>query len=282
VGVGDLARGYVYEIRPLPMLAAMLSALLGAALAGDARAFPPQGALVFLGLYAGHCMDSYVDYHVRHEPKFVYLGVFEDSGGLLGPRALLLGAGLSAALFLALLAALHASLAFTAAALLGLAIALCYAPFLDMRPWSVSAAYPTGVLLALLGGALLAAPGAPAARVAAVGLVVWVYLVGGKVVSDLIDLDSDRAFGKRTVAVVLGPRGARRVGYALCAAGLGMALALAALGAAPRTSALGALLAAPVLAASFRLPPERGVLLVVGAGYLWLLSLLAALAFAWP
>jgi len=272
-----LLRGLVYEIRPLPMGAALLAALLGVRVAhGELALAFPFLALVFLGLYAGHLLDSYVDYELRHEPKLVYLGIFEDSGGLLAGRELLAATAVSLVAFATLLASVaHAGLAFVLVALSGAAIAVAYAPLLDRNPVTVSLAYPVGVVAAFLGGALWATP-SPDPRLALFALVLATYLVGGKIVSDEIDLASDAAMGKRTAQVALGRARARRLGHALCVAGLAVATALALTGVASLVSLVGVAGAAALLAQSARMPVERGIVVLVAGGYVYLVTLFVA------
>lgn len=272
-GAFRLPRGLLYEIRPPPMLAALLVALLGALAAPgavDLRAFAPFGVLVFLGLYVAHLVDSLVDYHVRHEPKFVYMGVFEDSGGLLSARELATAAAVAGAAFAAVLVGLE-RLDLGLLGLAGLLLALGHATALDKNPVTVSLGYPVGVLLGFAGGWLSqgAALGWSTLRIAAP---IGVFLAGAKIVSDVIDHDADKAIRKLTVPVLMGKGRGRGLGYVLCSLGIALALATA-----PAPRVIGGLVAAGALTAvSTRMAPERGTLVLVAGGYCYVVALLAA------
>jgi len=87
-----------------------------------------------------------------------------------------------------------------------------------------------------------------------VGLMVTAILVANNV----RDVDTDRAAGKRTLAVVLGRQGGRRL-YAALVAGTFAALALeAALGAVPRLCLLGLLAAPPAVPVTAAVLRETG------------------------
>lgn len=274
----DIARGLVYEIRPLPMLAALLCAWIGVRLAGGGLGGAwPLLALVFLGLYAGHLVDSFVDYEVRREPKFVYLGVFEDSGGLLPGRVLLGATALSAVAFALILSlARPAGPLFYVVALMGLAVAVSYSPLLDRNAVTVSLSYPGGVVLALLGGFLIPAPSLTL-QAGALALVIGVFLAGGKIVSDQIDYESDLAMGKVTVPVALGVGRGALTGYALCAAGLAAAAGVALAGVLPRITLAGVVVASVLLVASTRFPVRHGIVVLVAGGYAYLAAILLAI-----
>lgn len=264
---------YAYEIRPVPMVATLLAAYLGALFAGGDVA--PDTLTLYLvavasALYCGHAVDSIVDYHLRGETKFVYMGFFEDSGGLLSARELGLAASVACLVFtLALLDVTRPGTLLFWISVAGLAVAASYSALLDRNPVTVSLAYPIGTTLALLGGVVLAG-GTDATRIAALAFPVLVYLVGGKIVSDLIDHDADRAIGKRTVVVVFGREKGKRIGYALCLAALLAALFSTAQGVLPPASAVGVALAGLCLAASYGMSAAKGVLVLVAGGYLFL------------
>ena len=87
-----------------------------------------------------------------------------------------------------------------------------------------------------------------------VGLMVTAILVANNV----RDVDTDRAAGKRTLAVILGRQGGRRL-YAALVAGTFAALALeAALGAVPRLCLLGLLAAPPAVPVTAAVLRETG------------------------
>ncbi len=269
------AVAFLYEVRPLPMVATWLAMLLGVLYAPgtvDAGLVVLYGIVVGSALYAGHAVDSYVDYHVRGEEKFVYMGIFEDSGGLLGPGDLLGAAAVATGVFAFVLWQVTdpGSILFIVS-LLGWVVAASYSPVLDQHPVTVSLAYPTGTTLALVGGALLAGGAAPG-RLAALAVPVLLYLVGGKVVSDLIDHDLDVSMGKRTAVVVLGKARGRALGYGICVLGLVAALGAVGVGVLPWTALLGVAAAAGALVWSRGMPPHRATLTIVAGGYVFLAS----------
>ncbi len=225
--------GLLYEVRPLPMAAALLTVLLGVGWAqGGLRGVPPSvGPLlgsVFFGLYTAHLMDTYVDVVLRGDSTpSDYPWYFRDSSGLLAPvRYPALVAGSAA---LCVVFALPASSAGgpAVALLLGgaLALALTYAPFVDRTTLGVSLGYPLGMAAVLLAS-FLSVDGTLDAPFLVLVAALVVALSGTKIRSDVIDVEDDRRVNKRTVAVVLGAPRAERLGYGLALAGLAAAALL--------------------------------------------------------
>jgi 4-hydroxybenzoate polyprenyltransferase len=246
-----LARGILLEVRPLPMAAALLVALLGALWAG-ARGAPPPPALpwvlaaVFFGLITAHLMDSYVDVVKRGDrtPGDLPL-LFRDSTGVLRDPEYGVGivaAGAASASCIVPVALFAGPLPAT---LLGaaLALSLVYAPLLDKTMAGVSFGYPLGACAVLLA-AFLSAGGSVDLPLLWLAGGLFTSLVGIKLRADVIDIAGDRAIGKRTVAAALGERAATRGGYALAAGGL-IALAFV-----PLAFPVTLLFALPPLAAS--------------------------------
>lgn len=263
---------YLYEVRILPTGAAVLSAILGFLYAGGS---PSVELLVYTfvvssALYCGHAVDSIVDYHFRGERKYVYMGIFEDSGGLLSARELGAAAVVASVLFWAALASLAGiSTTLFLISVAGWVIALIYSPLLDRNPFTVSLAYPVGVALALFGGYILGGgEGVPL-----VALPILLYLVGGKIVSDLIDYKDDSQRNKRTVVVVLGSNAGRTIGYMFSSTGLAVAFLLIMLGNLPEGSMLGIVSASILLLKSYTMRPPKSVLVLVAGGYLFLVSM---------
>ncbi|MBI4393415.1 MAG: UbiA family prenyltransferase [Euryarchaeota archaeon] len=275
---------YLYEIRPVPMLATLLAALLGALYAAtpgslDLTRLPVYLLAVAAALYCGHALDSLVDYHRRGETKFVYMGFFEDSGGLLSERELAAAAFVASAIWLiASLSLAPPGSALFAVSFAGFVIAALYSFALDRHPVTVSLAYPAGTALAMVGGFLLAG-GTDAFAILAIAVPIFVYLVGGKIVSDQIDFEADSAIAKRTVVVVLGRERAKWFGYSLCVAALIVALASAGLGYLPMISTAGIAGASILLFTSFRMEAAKGVLALVAGGYVFLISTIAPLIY---
>lgn len=233
-------RGLRSQVKPAFMAPAVGTALAGGLLAPSFAPAPGLAHALAVGaaLYVAHLVDEYVDAHVRGED--------EPS---VPARTALLAAAASGVACLALLGLLWAR-GRRAGALAGaplLALAVLYAPVLDRHPVAGTASYPVGVGLALVGGyaVQVGVDGASAVPppVAGVAGVLVVALSAVKVSVDRLDRDFDRRVGKRTVPVVLGGRGARRVSAALLVAAAGLVAGLVASGALPAV----ALLAVPIL-----------------------------------
>ncbi|MFB6090565.1 MAG: hypothetical protein ABEJ97_05850 [Halobellus sp.] len=192
-------------VRPTFMLPAVGMSAYGALLAPAASLDIGVAALhavaVGVALFVAHLRDGLVDGHVRGE---------EDPR--LPVAAFRWGIAIGTAVGIAIAAALYAVAgALAAVTLLGLlALALLHAPYLDRHPVSVTVDYPIGIALVIVGGYAAQDAAVPPA-VAAVAAVCCVLLAGIKVGIDALDADFDRSIGKRTIPVVLGPRGADRV-----------------------------------------------------------------------
>jgi 4-hydroxybenzoate polyprenyltransferase len=261
------------------MAAAVLCVALGHAWArGRLEAGDPLlgwlCAAVFFGLYSAHLMDTYIDGVKRADvTPDSYPLLFRDSSGYLPPRAypvsIAVAGGLCVAAAWVPVAAGGAVVAVPLA--IGLALALAYAPLLDRRLLGVSFGYPLGAVAALTAG-YAAAAGTLDARWAVLAAPVFVALVGTKVRADTIDLADDTRVGKRTVAVVAGPRVAVALGYALTVAGLSAAATLPWVVRAPLLFALPPAVAAGVVALTVRMDAFRGSMAMAGS----LFGLLAA------
>ncbi len=264
----------------MPMLATLLSAMIGGLLGGLREwefVFLLYLVAVFAALYCGHIVDSLIDYHYRGETKYVYMGFFEDSGGLLSRKELVV-AGLLASVvfFVALLSITSIGTALFWTAFSAWIIAISYSPLLDRNPLTVSSAYPLGTTLAMVGGYLLV--GARHFTVLlALAISVMLYLLGGKVISDLIDYDDDKRTGKQTVVVALGPKRGRRLGYLISALGLIIASFGSYTRLLPSPSLLGVVAAAGILVKSYSMNNPRSILVLVCGGYLFLAVLIVSL-----
>jgi lycopene cyclase domain-containing protein len=271
-GPGTALRALGSQVHPVFMLPPLASSAFGAVLAPSFA--PSLLALhllaVFLGLYTAHLKDGYVDFHVRGE---------DDDHPLTAVGCRLALAGASVAFFLAL-AAIVATVGPVAGLLTlpGWVIGYLHAPQLDTNPVTATAGYPAGVALALVGGHYVQAGGfAPVPL--AFGVIFLVTLSGVKVVDDATDVAYDRSIDKRTVAVVLGPRRARSLAYALMGVGLFLVVALAVEGVFPPAAALAAPVFATVAAVAYRADPELATMLLVRGAYLFLAVLVAAVWF---
>jgi 1,4-dihydroxy-2-naphthoate octaprenyltransferase len=257
------------QVHPVFMLPPLASSWFGAFLAGlDSVPLATVHAVaVFAGLYTAHVKDGYVDFHVRGE---------DDDHPLTatGCRVAMAGATL---LFVSCVVAIGVLVGPIAALLTapGWIIGYLHAPQLDMHPLTATAGYPAGIALALLGGYYVQAVALSPVAVA-FATVFLVVLSGIKVIDDAQDYDYDRSIGKRTVAVVLGRRQARRAAYGLMAAGLVAVVALAAVAVFPPSAALAPAVFALVALTTRRADEQRATMLLIRGSYLFLAVLVAA------
>ncbi|MFB6073477.1 MAG: UbiA family prenyltransferase [Haloarculaceae archaeon] len=272
-GAGAVVRALASQVHPVFMLPPVATALFGATLAGSFS--PPLAALhalaVSLALYTAHVKDGYVDFHVRGEDDDHPLTArgcrFALAGASVAFAACTLALGLAAGPGAALLTAP------------GWVIGYSHAPSLDTHPVGATAGYPAGIALALLGGYYVQARSLSPLPLA-LAAVFLVVLSGIKVIDDAQDLAYDRSIAKRTVAVVLGPRRARRVAYALMAAGMTGVIALAAaLPDLPDVAALATLPFGLVALVARRGDPELATMLLIRGSYVFLAVLVAAVWF---
>lgn len=217
----DWVRAVVQEVRPLPTLAAMTAGVTGMALAGGVEGWLPYVLLLGAILYVAHVKDAYVDYYVRREDQMYPWGSAPATGDLVSERglAVMAGAALLVVVFVPAWALGGERIVFYVLVAGMLVLAVSYSGSLDTHPLGSALAYPVGVGLATVAGAVLASGRVPLdVLVYAVPLVV--VLAGAKIVEDIIDAGHDEELGKRTVPVVLGPDRARRLGYGMVAAGM--------------------------------------------------------------
>ncbi|WP_135365657.1 UbiA family prenyltransferase [Halosimplex halophilum] len=272
-GETPAVRALLSQVHPVFMLPPLAASLFGGVFAGavDPAAAAAHVAALFFAVYTAHVKDGYVDFHVRDE---------DDSHPLSAPACRRALAG-STAGFLAALAAVWALGGPGAAALTAPTWALGYfhAPQLDTNTVGATMGYPTGIALALLGGFQVQAGRLTPAVVGLAG-VFLLFLSGIKVIDDAQDYDYDRSIDKRTVAVVLGERGAHRAAYALMATGMVAVVALAlGLRAVPPSAGAAALVFGAVALVARRAEPELATMLLIRGSYLFLAALVAAVWF---
>jgi len=260
------------QVHPVFMLPPVAAAGFGGLLSARYAVWPAalHAGAVVVGLYTAHVKDGYVDFHVRDEDE-------DHPMTARGCRAVLAASTLA---FWALVAALWVAVSPGAAALAapGWLLGYFHAPQLDTGPLGATLGYPLGVALALLGG-FYAQAGRLDPAVVAFAAVLLVVVAGIKVVDDAQDYDYDRSVDKRTVAVVLGVPGARRVANALLASGVLAVAGLAAVGVFPRASALAGVAFGAVALLARPAAPRRATMLLVRGAYLFLAVLLAT---TWP
>ncbi|MFB6219420.1 MAG: UbiA family prenyltransferase [Halobacteriaceae archaeon] len=257
------------QVHPVFMLPPVAASWFGSALAGAFSV--PVGALhmsaIFFAVYTAHVKDGFVDFHQRGE---------DDDHPLTERGCRLALAGASAGFF-ACLAGLWLVVGPGAAlvTLPGWLIGVNHAPQLDTNPVTATAGYPAGIAVAVVGGAYVQTRTVPATALA-FAAVFLVLLSGVKVIDDAQDYDYDRSIAKRTVAVVLGPAGARRAADGLMLAGLLAVVGFAAIGVFPASAVLAAAAFGAVAATARNAEPELATMLLIRGAYVFLAVLLVA------
>jgi len=284
VRIRDLVLGYVLEVRPPPMSAAVLAVILGSFMAYRVafdlgRLLLCAGAVAF-GLYTAHLKDTFADIG-RGEYRHGYRSRFGDAGLILERRHLLAGIVFSSIMFWAFVLYLSSisTWLFAPIALLCWLIAITYSPYLDKRYVTVTISWPTGVVLAFVSGYLVQT-GRIDPPIVLFGILFFVFLNGLKIYDDLPDVDVDRKTGKSTLPTLIGPVWAKRVAYALFYGVLGTVVLLIFAGPIPFGMIYGALGCVPFLVASQWLDPRRGVFVIV-AGIHVLIPLLVLACIGW-
>jgi len=257
------------QVHPVFMLPPVATSLFGGLLA-PSFALPTaaaHAAATFLAVYTAHVKDGYVDFHVRDE---------DDDHPMTdgGCRLALAGAAAGFAACLAALWALSGPLSAALAAPMW-AIGFLHAPQFDTNPVGATMGYPVGVGVAVVG-ANYAQADAVTPTALAVAAVFVLLLAGVKVIDDASDYAYDRSIDKRTVAVALGRRRARRLAYGLMAAALLVVVAAVPLGPFPPGTVVAAAAFGTVAALTRSADPELSTMLLVRGAYVFLAVLAAA------
>ena len=271
-GPGHAARALASQVHPVFMLPPLASSLFGAVVAGRV-AFGPafvHVAAMFCAVYTAHVKDGLVDFYVRGE---------DDDHPMTrrGCRVGLVAAGVG---FLLCLVALWQMVG-VGAVLVTLPtwfVGYLHAPQLDTNPVTATAGYPFGIALAIVGGYYVQTA-ALAPEPLAYAFVFFVLLTGVKVIDDAKDHDYDASIDKRTVAVVLGPRRARRFAHALLGAGMVAVLLLTGDGLFPPFALVAAVAFGLVAVAARGASPRLATMLLVRGTYVFLALLLIAVWF---
>jgi lycopene cyclase domain-containing protein len=276
-GIGAQVTALASQVHPVFMLPPLAASGFGVVLAGSVAPVDPvvavtHGVAVFFAVYTAHVKDGYVDFYIRDEDD-------DHPMSRVGCRLALAGA---TAGFVAATALLGARAGLGAALLTVPTWVLGYlhAPQFDTHPVTATAGYPVGIGLAIVGG-YYAQTAALTPTVLGFAAVFVVVLTGVKVIDDATDYAYDRSIDKRTVAVVLGRRRARRAAYGLMAVGLASVVVFALVGLFP-PSAVGAVVAFGVVAAVARRAGDDdrlATMLLVRASYLFLAALVVAVQF---
>ncbi len=224
-------------------------------------------ATAFCALYVAHLKDGYVDFHWRGEDDDHPLSARGCRVGLTG-ASLAFFAGCGALWYLVdPIAALLT--------LPGWLIGYHHAPQLDLNPVGATAGYPAGIGIALLGGYYVQST-TLTGSVIAYAVVFTTILCGIKTIDDATDYDYDQSIGKRTVAVVLGRRRARRLAEGLMLAGMGTTLLLALLGVFPLAAGAAPVVFGVVFWLARHAPPKEATMLLIRGSYLFLAALVVA------
>ncbi len=271
-GAAAALRAVVSQIHPVFMLPPISASWFGSMLAGEFSLL--AGALhmtaIFASVYTAHVKDGYVDFYVRGE---------DDDHPLTVRGCKLLLAGSTTAFFLCLVGLWSVvGLGAVLITLPGWFIGYFHAPQLDMHPISATSGYPLGIALAILGGYYTQTETLAPIALAFAG-VFFVLLSGVKVIDDAQDYEYDRSISKRTVAVVLGRKRARKTAFALMATSLFAVFGLAATQVFPPSTLLAALAFAVVAGLAHRTGPELATMLLIRGSYVFLALLLAAVWF---
>ena len=260
------------QVHPVFMLPPVAASVFGAVTAGRIAAVPLllHAAATFCAVYTAHVKDGYVDFYTRGE---------DDNHPMTaaGCRRALVGAGLG---FLAAAGGLWLAVGPVAAALAVpmWLLGFLHAPQFDTNPVTTTLGYPLGIATAIVGG-YYAQAGVVAGEAMAFGGVFAVTLAGVKIIDDATDYDYDASIGKRTVAVALGRRRARRLAYALLYAGFTLVVVFAVDGLLPTAAPLAAVAFGVVAAVTTRADAELATMLLVRGAYVFLAVLVAAVWF---
>jgi lycopene cyclase domain-containing protein len=260
------------QIHPVFMLPPVAASAFGAVIAGRVALVPflLHAAATFFAVYTAHVKDGYVDFYARGEDD-------DHPMTAAGCRRALVGAGggfLAAAGGLWLLVGPVAAALAVPMWLLG----FLHAPQFDTNPVTTTLGYPLGIATAIVGGHY-AQTGAIAGEALAFGLVFAVALAGVKIIDDATDYEYDTSIDKRTVAVVLGRRRARRLAYALLYAGFTLVVVFAVDGLFPTAAPVAAVAFGVVAAIATRADAELATMLLVRGAYVFLAVLVAAVWF---
>ena len=266
-------RALASQVHPVFMLPPLATSLFGGLLAGSLSlsiAALHAGAM-FFAVYTAHVKDGYVDFHVRGE---------DDDHPMTETGCRLALAGATAG-FVACTAGIALAVGPWAALLTvpTWLIGYAHAPQLDLNTVGATMGYPTGIALALVGGYYVQATSL-SPRVLGLAAVFLVLLTGIKIIDDEKDYDYDRSIRKRTVAVVLGPRRARRLALGLLATALvGVVALTVTLPGMPPSGAGAALVFGAVALVAQRAESSLATKLLIRGSYLFLAVLVAAVWF---
>jgi len=271
-------KGYLIEIRPLPMIAALTGGLIGFAFAHEfsLNLLFPFLFSIFLALFSAHLKDTYVDYYVYKEDVIYRFGRFDSSYGLLSKNNLVNGILFSTVVFSLLTIYLTSFRNFYLIfGILGLLLSLTYSDKLSKNPVGACIGYPLGVSLALIGGYYLQTSMLNPI-VITFSLILLLFLSSGKIIEDMIDMKHDKFFNKNTIPVLLGFKKNKIFGYMLAYLSLIM-IATFSLLFLTELNLIGVLLSFVTIFYSSKLKVEKGIYIFVAGIYIAMLSTFVSL-----
>jgi len=260
------------QVHPVFMLPPLAASVFGAVLAGSFAPVPLACHVLaaFFAVYTAHVKDGYVDFYARGEDD-------DHPMTAAGCRRALAGATLGFAAVTGTLGVVAGPVAALLAVPMWL-VGFLHAPQFDTNPVTTTLGYPFGIALAIGGGYYVQA-GALAAEPLSYGVVFLVTLAGVKVIDDSTDYEYDRSIAKRTVAVVLGRRRARRLAYALLYAGFVLVVVFSVDGLFPAAAPLAALAFGAVAIPASRADAALATKLLIRGAYVFLALLVVAVWF---
>jgi len=262
---GDV-NAYLKEIRPGPMILAVLSGLLGAIIACTLGLMELKTTMislymvaVFLILYSAHLVDTYNDLFKRREYSHGYKSRLLDSGeNPLSKGQYLWGIAVSIAIasIIGVWLILMVGWGLAVLGVVGIALALSYGSGLDKVFIAGDLAWEFGVIGSILGGYYVQAGGLHP-PIIVVCIMIIPILTGAKIIDAMPDIEPDKHSGKNTIPVKIGFRNSERLAYTLIWIGWGILITGIGMGLFPTQMILGAWALAPFVAASQFLGPYR-------------------------
>lgn len=266
--VGRLA-GLLAHVRPVFMLPVVATSVCGAVLAPTVVGWLGlvHAGGVATALFVAHLRDGLVDGHLREEePPLLSVTAFRWATATATAVVLVLAAVLATA---------AGPLAAGSVVAL-LPLALLHAPYLDRHPVPVTVDYPVGIAVTLAGGYATQTGRLPSDVVAA-AVSVAVLLAGIKIGIDRLDRSFDRSIGKRTVPVVAGTTGAKRVAVGVFATAAAVVVGFVLAGVFPQVALLTALAACGCAGATLTASPRTAIRVQMALSYAFVGTLVVGL-----
>ncbi|MBX0325445.1 ubiquinone biosynthesis protein UbiA [Halomicroarcula sp. F13] len=261
--------GLAAHVRPVFMVPVVATSLCGALLAPSVSIWlgAQHAAAVGTTLYVAHLRDGLVDGHLRGEERpSLSVSTYRWATAV----AVVVTLGLASSL------AVTAGVLAVGSVLALLTLALLHAPYLDKHPVPVTVDYPVGIALTLAGGFATQTGRIPSDVIAA-ALSVAILLAGIKVGIDRLDAAFDRTVEKRTVPVIAGETGAKRIAVGCFTVSSLVLLGFVGVGVFPRLAAVAAVAAGGCAVATLVARPRWAVMTQMALSYVFVGSLFLAL-----